>query len=168
MLIGKKEAFSHTENAIVASNDNGELKIEGNFVVFSSNAKTVKKNGEDILSALKNIGLDTKYAYFDETDGLVKCAVGAIGVSGVSLDVSLSENGKIASLAGIWLKIEVSGENTRASVTEAVVSILNRVPENAKITKIEQLYVFEYADNTALIINGWKIYADGKTYIVTE
>ncbi len=167
-FLGERVSFKTVGNTAVAENDNGKLTIEGNFITFKAEGEKASASPTDILKAVKKCGLDVSHTVYDEADGTLKRVFSGIEVDGIYLKVTLSQDGKILYAEGKWPKIEVESENDRASIISAVMNIKNRLPENAHISDAEKIYVFEYVNNTPNIKNGWRISANGKSYIVNE
>lgn len=166
MFFGKKVGYSSSDDCAIASCDMGEIVVDGNHIAFTGNGTPIAKNGDDILKAMKAIGISTEGAVYDEEDGIVKIAFDLVEVEGIYLDITLSKDGKIASAEGVWPKITVDGTNEKVSVITAVLDIRNNLPEGAHISGIEKTYIFECVNNIAQIKNAWRISSQGKSYVV--
>lgn len=167
-FLGERASFKTEGNAAVATVGDKKLTIEGNYITFTAQGERTSATSSAVWKALKKCGLDVDCAVYDEKECIVKRVFSGIEVDGVSLKVYLSKDGDILYAEGKWPKIEPESENSRASIISAVMNIKNQLPENAHISDAEKIYVFEYVNNTPKIKNGWRISANGKSYVVSE
>ncbi|MBQ7876450.1 MAG: hypothetical protein IJ316_04090 [Clostridia bacterium] len=167
MFLGKKVGYTSSDDNVVATCEMGEIIVDGNYITFTGKGAPVAKNGTDILKAMKAIGISTEGAVYDEDDGVVKLVFDSVEVEGIYLDITLSEDGKIASAEGVWPKITIDGIDEKVSVITAVLDIRNSLPEGAHIADIEKTYIFECINNIPRIRNAWRISSQGKSYVVS-
>ncbi len=167
MFLGKKVGYTSSGDKVVATTDTGEITVDGNYITFAGKGTPDEKNGTDILKAMKNIGISTEGAVYDEDEKIVKLEFDGVEVEGVYLDVTLSKDGKIVSAEGIWPKITLDGTAEKVSVITAVLDIRNSLPEGAHIADIEKIYIFECINNIPRIRNAWRISSQGKSYVVS-
>ncbi len=167
MFLGKKVGYTSSGDSAIANDDMGEIVVDGNHIAFKGKDAPANKNGADILKAMKAIGISTEGAVYDEEDGIVKLVFDSVEVEGIYLDVTLSEDGKIALAEGVWPKVTLDGTNEKVSVITAVLDIRNSLPYGAHIADIEQTYVFECINNIPRIRNAWRISSQGKSYVVS-
>lgn len=166
LFIGEKVNYVSQGTSIIATTNDKRLTLSGACFEYTTLRESVEKKGDDIMRALKSLGITLTGAYFDSDTGLVKVMIDKECVEGVYLDVFLTKNGEIASANGVWPIIEIGGMDDKVSVIKTVNEICNVLPEGSHISDIEKIYIFEEVGNSVVIKSGWKIYNQGRGYIV--
>lgn len=168
MFIGNKAEYSSEGTSIVATMGDRTLIMDGNRIEYKTKKPAVKKNGEDIIKAMENLGISTLGAVFVEEEKLVKVRLDSMDLEGVYLDIALSSDGEICFLEGVWPEIVLEDEKISASVLSAVAKICEKVPNGAEIDYIESVYALESAGDAYSIKPAWKIRANDEMYLVTN
>lgn len=164
-FIGEKVQYVSEGGSLVAPGGDKKLIVSGNKMEYTTLKESVKKNGKDILKALRDKGLGIEGMYFDEITGYVKMKVDSVEIDGMYLDVFLDKDGNVASLSGVWPKIETEGREEKVSVIQAVNSICVQLPKGSHITKVEKAYVLESTNEGFEVKNAWRVYNQGRGYL---
>lgn len=167
IFIGESVGYISDGKSIIAQKGDKKLSVSGTSFEYTAPGQAADKNGKKIIAAIKKIGLSTFGATFVQDEGLVRVYTDGAFVEGVYLDVTLSESGEIIYLKGVWPNLRQSGEEEKLSVIKATNEICNVLEPNAHIDNIEKVYFLEETEKKCIIIPGWKIFANGKSYIVS-
>ncbi len=165
IFIGEKVQYVSEGGSLVAPGDDKKLSVRGNKIEFTTLKESVNKNERDILSKIEELGLGCEGMYFDEITGYVKMKLDSIDIEGMYLDVYLDKAGEVASLSGVWPKIETEGHKEKVSVIQAVNSICVQLPKGSHITEVEKAYVLESTDRGFEVKNAWRVYNQGRGYL---
>lgn len=165
IFIGERVQYVSEGGSLVAPGDDKKLTVRGEKIEFTTLKEKADKNGKDILDVLEELELGAEGMYFDEMTGYVKMKVDSIEIEGMYLDVYLDKNGEIASLTGVWPKIEKGSSEEKVSVIQAVNSICVQLPKGSHITAIERAYVLSGTDSGFEVKNAWRVYNQGRGYL---
>lgn len=166
MFLGKTVNYISDGQNIIAASEGKKLIVTGKSFEYVTGQPSVEKNGNDIIRAMEKLGLSVKGAEFVKNEGLVRVRIDSMTVEGVYLEVSLTESGEIAHLKGVWPYIEFEGTDDKVSVISAVGKICEVLPIGSKIEKIERVYLTESDEKECIITPGWKLYANGRAYVI--
>lgn len=167
IFIGESVSYISDGKNVIAQKGDKKLIVSGTSFEYTAPGQAEDKNGKKIIAAIKKIGLSTFGAAFVQDEGLVRVYADGALVEGVYLDVTLSESGEIIYLKGVWPNLRLNGEEERLSVIKATNEICNVLSPKAHIDNIEKVYFLEETGKKCTITPGWKIFADGKSYIVS-
>ncbi len=165
IFIGEKVQYVSEGGSLVAPGDDKKLSVKGSKIEFTTLKERVNKNERDILSKIEELGLGGEGMYFDEITGYVKMELDSVEIEGMYLDVYLDKQGEVASLSGVWPKIEADGHSEKVSVIQAVNSICVQLPKGSHITEMEKAYVLESTDRGFEVKNAWRVYNQGRGYL---
>ncbi len=143
-----------------------KLVVSGISFEYTNNGQAVEKNGSDIISALKKLGISTSGARFVKEEGLLRVFVEDDLVEGIYLDVKLSDKGEVVFLKGVWPKVDITKSTQKVSVISSVSRICETIPSGSCIDRIEKIYVTKSDGKECSISPGWKISCEGKSYVV--
>lgn len=167
IFIGESVSYISDGKSVIAQKGDKKLTVSGTSFEYTFSGQAAEKNGKKIIAAVKKVGLSTFGAAFVQDEGLVRVYTDGALVEGVYLDVTLSESGEIIYLKGVWPNLRLSGEEKKLSVIKATNEICNALGPNTHIDNIEKVYFLEKTEKKCTIIPGWKIFAGGKSYIVS-
>lgn len=165
IFIGERVQYVSEGGSLVAPGNDKKLTVSGDKIEFTTLKASTQKNGKDILNVLKELGLGEEGMYFDTMTGYVRMRVDSIDIDGMYLDVYLDSEGEIASLSGVWPKIEIESREEKVSVIQAVNSICVQLPKGSHITNMEKAYVLESTDSGFEVKNAWRVYNQGRGYL---
>ncbi len=165
IFIGEKVQYVSEGGSLVAPGNDKKLTVKGNKIEFTTLKASLDKNGRDILDVLRRLDLGDEGMYFDEITGYVKMKVDSIEIEGMYLDVYLDSEGGIASLSGVWPRIEEDSLKEKVSVIQAVNSICVQLPKGSHITALEKAYVLESTDKGFEVKDAWRVYNQGRGYL---
>lgn len=158
IFLKEKVIFVSDGQNIIASTDDKKLVITGSKFEFTTLHPAAESSGQKIIDRLEKIGLWVEGAFYDESDNLIKMRIDGALAEGVYIDAALSESGELAYARGLWPRIEISGESSRICVIEAVDDICEKLPEGAKIEKIEKVYTIDLSGHNRPAVPGWRVY----------
>ena len=165
VFIGEKVQYVSEGGSLVAPGNDKKLTARADKIEFTTLKPTVEKDERDILDALKHLELGGEGMFYDDITGYVKMAVDSIEIEGMYLDVYLDKDGEIASLSGVWPKIEVDTYKEKVSLIQAVNSIIVQLPKGSHITEVEKAFVLDRASDGFLVKNAWRVYNQGRGYL---
>lgn len=167
IFIGESVRYVSDGQSVIAALDDKRLALSGNRFEYTTLREGVEKNGRDIIKALKSMGLMCSGAVYDPEDGVVKVVVDSVEVEGIYLDVTLAKDGTIAYAEGMWPKITVGGSSEKVSIIAATVAITDVLTNGAHIDRIDKIYAFESVDRVPTVKSAWRVYANGRSYVVS-
>ena len=167
MFIGEDVKYVSDGQSVIAAINDKKLTVTGRHFEYSTLHHSVNKDGDDILKAIKKVGIDTKYARFIESEGIIRMVIDSMIVEGIYLDVALSKTGELSYVKGIWPKAEVKSQGRKESVISCVTDIVATLPYGAYIDDIEGIYVFEYKGQEASVKPAWRIHTGALSYVIS-
>ncbi len=166
MFVGEKVQYSGSGSSIVASNNNKRLTVKNRNIEYTTLKKPVEKNGKDIIKAMEKLGISTQGAIFSPDDGLIKVEIDGQELSGVYLDVSLSSDGEICFMSGVWPMVTIGEKGVKTSLLAAISDICTSLPEGAEIKGVDAIYVLEATDAGCSVTPGWRVETKTENFVV--
>ncbi|MGN1098643.1 MAG: hypothetical protein ACI4SS_07090 [Clostridia bacterium] len=171
MFFGGQLAFQTDQRTLIARKDGAELRVEEFGFSYSDGRTAAEATEKELRRALKELGLDMRYAEYDENSGVFLCYYNDMRIFDMYIRASIGEDGTISSIEACWPEIRpAGGTDTGVSVISCLPSIIETF-SGGTVKSIETGYTLVKSENTDsyLFSPAWRVtMEDGRSADFTE